>query len=979
MSADHTRPGTDELERIETDLLERERSLSLITEISHSMLSEHTSDAIARVAVDALHQHFPRFRTAYSTVASDGTVTIVHTAGPEKAPAPEGEAKQIGVARPAGWARAVRSDGPDLLVVSDVDADVISDALRAELAATGTRAFLDAPLRHPDDRTGALSLDSPTPHEWTRQEQATLRTIADFLLVAVRGADQRQQLRESEERFRVVADQSDVNITLVQGSRIIYANRAMRRMTGYSSEELQHMDQSELVHPDSRELAENRTTARFEGDPQIDPLELRILTKDGSERWIEFRGSTVVLDGEPTLLTSGVDVTLRKRAEKSARESESRLRSVLEGAFDGMAVVVDGKAVYVNSALAEMFKYETDELVGVDPSFSLVPDDRDRARQRMRAIQANVGPPTHYGTEYTGLCKDGTTFPLEVLSRPIRYDGAPALLATLRDVTQRKLQEQAVREAEIKYRSLVEKSLAGVYVVQDRHFAYVNPKVAEIFGYTQAELLRMPSFLALATDDARPALAAKIEQGTEGETETVPYDFQAVRKDGRIIDVEVHGGPTTYLGRPAIIGTCLDVTARETADKVLRRSEERFRTLFEQAPIGIAMAAPDMTLLRVNAAFCELLGYDESELVGKPLVELTDQDDAGGTQESAMPMLRDAPSATRLEKRYRHKDGTLIQAEMTVSVARSGSTDLQYAVVMIQDVTDRHRLEDRIQEMQRLESVGQLAGGVAHNFNNALTAIYGYSELLARRFEVTDPARRDLEQIQRVAEQSASLTRQLLAFSRKEQVRPSVFCLNDAVETTRDLLSPLIGDHIRIRLHLDRALRDVNCDRAQIEQIITNLVLNARDALPDGGALTITTENVTVDDAVSRTNPEAVPGPYVRLTVTDTGTGIDEASIGRVFEPFYTTKEQGEGVGLGLAMVHGAVKQSGGFVTVQSVVEVGSTFALYFPEVKAADAKPKETDTHGGIVRRAESSPHRTQSVGAPRQPDSAVKDPGPA
>ena len=596
----------------------------------------------------------------------------------------------------------------------------------------------------------------------------------------------------------------------------------------------------------------------------------------------------------------------------------------------------------------------------------------------MRETQADTRQ-THSANHYTGLRKDGTTFPLEVLSRPIQYDGAPALLTTLRDVTQRKQQEQAVREAEIKYRSLVENSLAGVYVIQDKHFAYVNPKVAEIFGHTQAELLGMPSFLALATEEARPALAAKIEQGTEGETETVPYDFQAVRKDGRIIDVEVHGGPTTYLGRPAIIGTCLDVTERETADKVLRASEERFRTLFEQAPIGIAMAAPDMTLLRVNAAFCELLGYDESELVGKSLGELTDPDDADGTPESATPMPQDARSATRLEEKYRHKDGTLIQAETTVSVARSGSTDLRYSIVMIQDVTDQHRLEDRIQEMQRLESVGQLAGGVAHNFNNALTAIYGYSELLARRFEATDPARRDLEQIQRVAEQSASLTRQLLAFSRKEQVRPSVFCLNDAVETTRGLLSPLIGDHIRIRLHLDRALRDVNCDRAQIEQIITNLVLNARDAMLDGGALTLTTENVTVDDAVSRTNPEAVPGPYVRLTVTDTGTGIDEASIGRVFEPFYTTKEQGEGVGLGLAMVHGAVKQSGGFVTVQSVVEVGSTFALYFPEVKAADAKPKETDTHGGIVRRAESSPHRTQSVGAPRQPDSAVKDPGPA
>ena len=609
----------------------------------------------------------------------------------------------LGLALPAGWAASAAGNG--LLVVSDVDTDVKSDALRAELAAIGTRALLGAPMRHSDDLMGGLSLDSPTPHEWTGPEQATLRTAADFLHMAIRGAEQGRYLLESEEKFGSLAEQSDINITLVQGNKIIYANPAMRRMTGYSSDELQDLDQVELIHPDSREVAAKHAADRFAGAPTDDPLELRIIAKDGSERWIEFRGSTIDIDGTPTLLTSGVDVTRRKRAEELARDSELRLRSVLESAFDGMGVAVDGKSVYINSALAEMFGYDPDELLGIDPSLALVPDDRDRARQLMREAQARTRQ-THSAANYTGLRKDGTTFPLEVLSRPIRYDGAPALLATLRDVTQRKQQEQAVREAEIKYRSLVEKSLAGVYVIQDKHFAYVNPKVAEMFGYTQTELLGMPSFVALATEDSRPALAEKIEQGTEGETDTVPYAFQAFRKDGRTVDVEVHGGPTTSLGRPAIIGTCLDVTQRETADRVLRASKERFRTLVEQAPIGIAMSAPDLTLLRVNAVFCELLGYDESELVGRSLVEFTDPDDAGDTPESATQMLRDATCATRLEQRYRHKDGTLIQAETTVSVARSGSTDLVYSIVMIQDVTDKHRLEGRIQEMQRLESIG---------------------------------------------------------------------------------------------------------------------------------------------------------------------------------------------------------------------------------------------------------------------------------
>ena len=247
------------------------------------------------------------------------------------------------------------------------------------------------------------------------------------------------------------------------------------------------------------------------------------------------------------------------------------------------------------------------------------------------------------------------------------------------------------------------------------------------------------------------------------------------------------------------------------------------------------------------------------------------------------------------------------------------------------DITERRHLQDQLLQKQRLESVGQLAAGVAHNFNNALTAIYGYAELLARRFDATDPARKDLEQIQRVAEQSANLTRQLLAFSRKEQVRPAVFCLNAAVETVRDLLNPLIGNHVSFRLQLDRVLPDVNCDRSQMEQVIMNLVFNARDAMPHGGALSIRTEATEVDEADCRTNAEAVPGRYVRLTVIDSGTGMDEETVARVFEPFFTTKELGEGVGLGLAMVHGAVQQSGGFVTVTSELGVGSTFALYIP------------------------------------------------
>lgn len=294
-------------------------------------------------------------------------------------------------------------------------------------------------------------------------------------------------------------------------------------------------------------------------------------------------------------------------------------------------------------------------------------------------------------------------------------------------------------------------------------------------------------------------------------------EYEGRRSDGSLIPLEVTTRAIQFDGKPALLTTLRDLTARHEAEARTRESEQRFRSLFEQAPIGIVLADADTRLIRVNQAFCEMLGYTESELCGRSFVEISHPDDAGGTPDSARRVLGDAASVLRLQKRYLHKDGATIEAETTVSLTRDPAGQLLYAVAMVEDITEKSRLEEQLRQSQRLESVGQLAGGVAHNFNNALTAIIGYSELLGRRFDGHDAGLKDVEQIQRVAEQAATLTRQLLTFSRKDLVRPSVFCLNAAVETTSALLSPLIGDQIRLRLKLDRSLRNVRADRPQIE------------------------------------------------------------------------------------------------------------------------------------------------------------------
>ena len=249
----------------------------------------------------------------------------------------------------------------------------------------------------------------------------------------------------------------------------------------------------------------------------------------------------------------------------------------------------------------------------------------------------------------------------------------------------------------------------------------------------------------------------------------------------------------------------------------------------------------------------------------------------------------------------------------------------------VRDITLRKRQDRTLAEAERLRSVGQLAAGVAHNFNNALTAISGYAELLTLRLDDHEDAREDLAQIQRVAAQAANLTSQLVAFSRSVDLKPEAVSLNDLVQEVCDLFGPLVSQRIQVLTRLDRSLAPIRCDAAQMEQVIINLLLNARDAMPAGGDLTLETKNVLLSEAFLREHPPLKPGPHVRLTVKDTGVGMDRETVDRVFEPFFTTKDLGEGVGLGLAMAHGAVKQSGGCITAESESGTGSVFALYFP------------------------------------------------
>ncbi len=334
-----------------------------------------------------------------------------------------------------------------------------------------------------------------------------------------------------------------------------------------------------------------------------------------------------------------------------------------------------------------------------------------------------------------------------------------------------------------------------------------------------------------------------------------------------------------------------------------------------------------------NAGAARLFGYSAAEAVGQNASELIDP----SSQNEHSQFMKRRQVGQPYETERRHKDGRTIAVAVTVSFIEHGNSTIGLSTI-VRDLTSTKRLESQLQQAQKMEAVGQLAGGIAHDFNNLLTVINGYSEIMLGDLPPEDPMRSLLEEIHKAGSRAASLTRQLLAFSRKQVLEPKVVDLNETVKQIETMLHRLIGEDVQLNSSLAKNLGRVKIDQGQIEQVIVNLAVNARDAMPQGGMLTIETSNVELDEKYAETHPEVWPGRYVLLAVSDTGTGMDAATKARIFEPFFTTKEVGKGTGLGLAVVHGIVKQSDGHVAVYSEPGQGTAFKIYLPEVNTRPA-----------------------------------------
>lgn len=475
----------------------------------------------------------------------------------------------------------------------------------------------------------------------------------------------------------------------------------------------------------------------------------------------------------------------------------------------------------------------------------------------------------------------------------------------------------------------------------DSRLLMMNPAGLRMIQADDAEQVLGESLLPLVALEHRAAfeeLTTRVFQGGQGSLE-----FRATGLKGASLWLETHAVPLRDETGDvtALLGITRDVTDRKRADEALRQSEANLRMLFDQATDGVFVTDPAGVLTDANCAACAMTGYTRAELVQRAVSDLVHPDEVPRVGPEIARLSTGALITT--EWRLQRKDGSVFTAEARAKQLPDGRLQ-----AFCRDITDRKQAElaqARLGQAHKMETVGRLAGGIAHDFNNLLTVINATADLVLSDLRERDAHYGHLQQIQQAGDRAATLTRQLLALSRQQIVTPEVMNINALVANMDDMLRRLIGEDVELQLELSSVLGSVNVDAGQMEQAVLNLVLNARDAMPDGGKLTITTTdiNISVDGAQAVEFPPAHPGPHVMLAVRDDGVGMDDATRQRVFEPFFTTKEHGRGTGLGLSMVYGAIKQNGGTLRVESVAGSGTTVALYLPRVDAAPAPKTPT------------------------------------
>ena len=619
---------------------------------------------------------------------------------------------------------------------------------------------------------------------------------------------------------------SDVIFTVSSEGIFTSLNPAFGMVTGFSPSEWVGKSLASLIHPEDLATAKMNTRRVMEGR-ETSTHDYRILTENGSYIFAEIKSVPHISGGDIVgIMGIARDISERKRVEESIKEREAHFRSVAETATDAIISINErGEILFWNPAAEKLFGYTSGEAMGNQVSLIIPERLWDAHSQGFKRILGR-GEPRILGksVEVSARRKDGEEFPIELSLASWESGGRTHFTAIIRDITERKIAEAALLESEGKYRIITEKSLLGVYIIQDGILKFVNETLCRLLGYSSEEIVGKMGPEEFTHPDYIDLLRENIKKRMEGEKEAITYNLVVTNKEGGSIPVKVLGQVTEYRGKPAIMGTLLD------------QSREM-----------------------------------------------------------------------ELEKQLLHS--------------------------------------------QKMEAIGKLAGGIAHDFNNILTAIIGFGSLLKVKMPPDFPERDQVDQILAAAERGANLTKSLLTFSRKQMYDFAPTDLDEAVSNVKTLIERIIGEDVTLNLSLAPEDLIVSANVGLLEQVLMNLSVNSRDAMPEGGTLSIETASIQVDEKSAIDLGIGNPGKYAILKVSDTGMGIDEENIERIFDPFFTTKGVGKGTGLGLSIVYGIITQHGGYISVSSEQGGATVFTIYLPlssENRDKKASPRKHDDLSG-------------------------------
>ncbi len=760
-------------------------------------------------------------------------------------------------------------------------------------------------------------------------------------VTVTREADLKHRL--SEEKFYRYISHAPFGVFVIDKSGVIVeANNSAALITGYDQSELLQMQISKLVPEGRREKAiQNakllRSQGHFSGEGPF-------LTKKGEIRLWSLKAVQLSSDH---FLGFVNDITEQKKSEDALGES----RKILQDVLDTIPVRVFWKDVNSNYLgcnrlfARDAGRQNPDELLGQNDYMMSWKEQAGLYRSDDKQVIESGRAKINYEEPQTN--EAGEIRWLRTSKVPLRDSNGSiyGVLGTYEDITEQRRANEELEKSEQKLRNIVEHSTNLFYShTADHDLTYVSPQSRYFFDCEPEEA--MTRWTEFITDNPLNKIGIELTDKAIQTGQRQPsYQLELRTKKDRIIWVEVNEAPLVVDGKTvAVIGSLTDITDSKLAEIALRESEEKFRELAELLPEVIFEADVKGNLTFVNKKAFEIFGYSRKDFEkGVNAIQTIAREDRKRSSENIQRVLNGLPAGNS-EYTARRKDGSTFPVLIYSSPILQDNKPVGLRGIIV-DITERRRLEEQLHHSQKMEAVGQLAGGVAHDFNNLLTIINGFCDLLNLQqlpAEVSEPVR----QIQNAGKRAAELTSQLLAFSRKQIVQPRIVNLNAIVSNYIKMLGRLLGESIEIEMLLEPRLNNIKADTGQMEQIIMNISINARDAMAGGGKLTIKTKNVSVSNASADMPAGLVPGRYVMLKISDTGVGMDEEVLSRIFEPFYTTKARGKGTGLGLATVYGIVQQNRGAIHAESKRGKGSYFTVYLPAVveSVADGDNAQTE-----------------------------------